>query len=287
MPESNPEPLPEEADAVLGPVASVGDGAPAGSGRRRSTATYPYHNLHEAIRFAEAVERIGGNDAPEDDVLKAIGLSTKANRAWTYRVSSAREFGLVQRNGRSDDHIRLTDVALRYLRPSSDEEKTAALFALFLSPPLYRELMQRYHGAPLPTVEFVANVLVRHHGILASVSTQAASAFRESLEQAGLIDGNGRVRAPEDGGQPANGAKLDAPAPSAESAVKRPMEEASPDKKRIEIPASFIVHEYPLRRGMRVLLPLPEDLTADDVKRLHKWLGTLPYDEEVSPAGKP
>lgn len=40
-----------------------------------------------------------------------------------------------------------------------------------------------------------------------------------------------------------------------------------------------IVHRFPMRNDFQVEIALPEDLTLKDVKRLYRWLQTLPFDQ--------
>ncbi len=48
---------------------------------------------------------------------------------------------------------------------------------------------------------------------------------------------------------------------------------------KIIVPTGFLIHRFPLRRGVTVDLPLPADLTDRDVERLKRWLDTLPVGE--------
>ncbi|MBK7581133.1 MAG: hypothetical protein IPI67_13075 [Myxococcales bacterium] len=248
-----------------------------GDGRKaRSQTTYPYYGLQEAIRFGEAVQRAGGNEASEDDIRSQLGLTSKTSRGWSYRLSNAREFGLIERSGRaSEARIRVTPLFKRYSMPENEAEKRAALMQALVKPPLYVRLMERYRGAPVPDAQGIANVLEREYGLLPAVKSEAAEAFLAFFRTAGVITGANTVATVAAGGETPMSPPLP-PEPRTEALRQPP----ASDEQTIQVPASFIAHVFQLRRDLQIMVPLPPDLTAKDVARLYKWLVTLPIDEE-------
>lgn len=263
-----------------GPAAAKPNG---NQGQSRSETTYPFHSLKEAVKLAKAVDDAGGNEASVEGVVKALGLVSKTGRGWTYRLSSAKEFGLVARQGRKDDaRIALTDLARRILRPSSDDEREAALVRAFMSPRIYPDLVTKYDGAA-PRVEQVKNALEREpFKVLGSVSEDAAEAFIESARFIGAIGSDGRLRAPGSDPLPLPAATPLPAGGQPTGAQERPPSEGG----AIEVPAGWIVHSHVLRKGgVVVKLALPDDLNAKEVERLHRWLKTIPLDvdDEAAP----
>jgi hypothetical protein len=111
-----------------------------------------------------------------------------------------------------------------------------------------------------------------------TVAPQAATAFIESAHWAGLVTANNLLL---EQGSPAElnpqaGAQN---APIDSKPEPPPPMLATPQGRTIVVPEGFAVYGYQLRKDMRVDLALPMDLSQRDVKRLHRWLETLPVDD--------
>ncbi len=223
----------------------------------RSDTPYPYHSIREGERLVEAIAKAGGTEASEDDAMKAINLQSKSSRSWTYRLSTAIQFGLVQKTGRGEaTRVFITSLGRMISMPESPDEVQVARMRAFLTPPLYQQLAKRYAGAPLPDAKGLANVLARDFAILPSVSEVAAEAFIESARHAGAVGSNGRLSA--------NGGAVAAPAQA--PAGDAPPQVIAPPA--TSIPGDAITHTYPLRKGVIISIQLPADLTAKDVGRI-------------------
>ncbi len=245
------------------------DEAAGSSKAARSESKYPYYSLTKMIDFVAAVRRAGGSEAPDVDVLRELNLKSKTERFWAYGVPAATYFGLIERTGRGDDgRVKLTELAGRIALPGNPDEARAAKVAATVKPELYSKLLERYAGHPLPTREGLRNVLHRDYKIVESMTAFAADAFLESIKEAELIAPDSTVLAP--GQRP----------PDATPKTPHLPAEPEPGTKTITVPADFVAHQFTLRRGMVVVIPLPEDLTTKDVERLSRWLPTLPLEEE-------
>lgn len=245
----------------------------AAAERDRSATRYPYYDLEEAEKFARAVRETGGNEVREDDLLKHLGIS-RTTKSWIYRLSTAREFGLIERKGQKDDaRIALTDLGRRLLKPAHDAEQAASRIAAFLSPAIYKKLFKHYEGGPRPQVKFLGNFLNRQpYGLLESVAEQAATAFLASAVYAGLLDGDMFVTLGPGDAKPAEQAPLPPPppAPPPGGTTDLPLD-----------PKGFIRHTFLIRKGqMEIILLAPRDLSSRDVKRIVKWLPTLAIDDD-------
>lgn len=270
------------------------DGSGASGQRKTSGTAYPYFNLSDAIDFARAVRDRGGNEVREDDLLSALKLS-RTTKSWIYKLSSGREFGLVKRAGRKTEaKIIVTDLAKKLLLPGDEAETQAAKLAAFMVPPLYQKLYARYAGAIVPPVDRLANVLHRDYDLLESVANAAAEAFVESAKFAGLVAPSGHIIANIPNGKEFAGTansvadRSSDPPPVVPAAplTATPSSQRSP---AIPTPPrdDFAVYGFQLRKDLRVDLALPINLTQKDVTRLHRWLETLPVDDEPPPKEKP
>jgi hypothetical protein len=180
---------------------------------------------------------------------------------------------MIDRRGRKNDaRITITDLGRRLLQPGDEAELAASRQAAFLKPPLYGKLVERYRGAPVPAIKFLAGLLVREHKIVESVSEQAAEAFVASAKHAGFVSGNVI-------GEPRSSTVRPARETPAEPSTGDDTARA-PSAKAVPIPDGFIAHTFPLRRDLTVTIPLPVELTKRDVERLHKWMDTLIIEED-------
>jgi hypothetical protein len=233
--------------------------------------TCPYCSLPDIIDFAKIVRRVGGNSVAESQVLRKLKINTRVTRSWSYRLASAREFGLLDRTGRKEEaRLLLTELCVRLLT-SSDDRLEGARMSAFRRPRLYVELVDRYLGAPAPSVEDLASVLVRDFGLLDSVAERAAQAFLDSAQFAGVITVDGHV------GSRGNGAQLEAPA-------RPPQKTSEGDSPSGATDATLstdglITHRFQLRPDIEIVVRLPSDLNQSDVVRLYKWLQTLPFED--------
>jgi hypothetical protein len=248
-----------------------GSAQTGGGERERSGTRYPFYDLAGAEVFVKAVEECGGNEVLEDDLLKHLGVS-RTTKSWIYRLSTAREFGLVERKGqKSDARLMITDLGKRILRPGDDDELAASRMAAFLTPALYKKLFEHYKGSRVPQAKFLANVLVRDHKLVDSVAEPAAEAFISTAKFAGLINAQSNVLDDAKKGD-RRGDAAPPPAPTA------PLPDAA--RQTMPIPGDFIAHTFPLRRDLTVTIPLPISLTKKDVGRLKAWMDSLVMDDD-------
>jgi hypothetical protein len=255
-------------DDVEDAAADDETGNSRGGPGTRSATTYPYYDLEEAEKFARGIASTGGTEATVEEVLKAIGLTSTVARAWSYRLSSAREFGLVTRGGRNEGKLYLTDLGRDLVSPESAQARKAALINAFLTPKLYKKLFEQYKGMPIPESTYVQNALKTKHGLLETVLETAADAFIKSAKYAGAVGADKRL----------TGAGASAAAAEPPSAEPKPPA-ATNQGQQVDVPSDFILHQFQLRKDLKLTVPLPPDLTQSDVQRLNRWMKTLPLEE--------
>lgn len=262
-----------------GPGSTTKSAPEGGSGSQpRSETPYPFYSLAEAVKVGEAVRKAGGNSAPDRDVTGALGLTSTQSRGWTYRVSSAREFGIIERTGRGEAaRLQITELFARYAHPGSDEEKRAALREMVGSPTLYAQLLARYRGAPKPELQGLANVMWREYGILESVKVDAAKAFLSSIEFAGLLTPQGVIVGTS---QPVAASVLEEAAPfDKEPRSKGESIQLAGGVQQVAVPSDFVIYTCKIGKGRLIKVPLPPEFTRAEVERLYAFLLTQ-VDEE-------
>ena len=264
----------------------------ADDGRPEQSETpFAYYALEESLKLVTAVQKAGGNKAPEKAVMDQLSLKGRDSWAWTYRRRAAGHYGLITRSGRGDDTtIEITTLAKRIAFPESDADAQAAKMEAFLSVPLHKKLAERYMGAPVPDAGGLANVLKREYGIVETMARPAANAFINSARFVGAVTASGIIsvvggaKAAPQTPPAAQPTEDDSPVVVDLTASAAPSTNGGPTQTKpqmVAVPADFIVYRFPLRRNLTLAVPLPPDLTNADVARLHKFLETLPMEDDT------
>jgi len=250
--------------------------AKADQGKARSETSYPYFGLSRSIEIIQAVRRAGGNEAPNVDVMREMGVAKVADRSWAYGIPAAIHFGLIERVARGDEgKIKITDLGMRIALPGTSEEGRLARVAAFKKPDLYSKLLEKFMGHPVPTKEGLKNILYRDHKIVESMAPIAADAFLDSLKVAGLISGNNAIF----GG---DGAPIEAK-PEDKIGSLPNGGETYPATQTITVPADFIIYRCKIGKGRVIEIPLPPEFTTAEVERVHAFLKTQV--DEPEPVG--
>lgn len=160
--------------------------------RERSTISFPYGDLNEAISIADAINRNAGNTQCDLDQVAGWMNQSVTSGAFRTKVNAARIFGLVT-TGQSK--LTLTQLGQRIVDPDAE---AAARVEAFLNVPLYKEIFEAYKagGGTLPA----AVGLERHMaelGVAQKQTDKARQAFQRSAQQAGFFAaGNNRLVRP-------------------------------------------------------------------------------------------
>jgi hypothetical protein len=262
--------------------ADSDNGASGGRGRtERSETQYPFFGLANAIEVVKAVQRAGGKEAPNADVMREMNVTKTTDRLWAYGIPGANYFGLIERIGRGETgRIKLTDLGLQIALPGTPTEERVAKVAAIRKPELYALLLEKFAGHPVPSKDGLKNILQRDFKIVESMAPNAADAFLESLKVAELISANNSILAIGDGAAP----------PTGDKPQGAPKDEATPSDKHVagtqtlRVPSDFVVYRCKISKGRVLEIPLPKDFTQRDAERMYAFLKTQIDDEgeEVS-----
>jgi hypothetical protein len=144
---------------------------------------HPSDSLESAIQNLEAVQKaIGYGVASRDMVIQAWGYTAMSGRAST-KLGVQSHFGLLEKTGKGS--LKISDLGKRILVPTSPEERQLAIAEAAMQPTLYAKLIEKYKENALPGM--LQNLLIREHGVFAGSAANAARAFRETVEFAGLL----------------------------------------------------------------------------------------------------
>jgi hypothetical protein len=209
------------------------------SKKREKSVKYPYYSLDECLEFAGTINKIAGRgEALTSSVLKALNITTETNKQYKYKLSSASQFGLIERTAAG---LKITELTRRILYPPEGEsQKRCLIIEAFKSPPLYQKLIQRYANLVLP--EHIPNVLL-DMGIATNAKEHAAKIFEISARVAGVLGDDSILRVGETGASNINNsvvadtattdrcgrASVDVMPPTVPSAKSPPLQKASSD----------------------------------------------------------
>src|SRR5271155_5888309 len=111
--------------------------------KRVRSPNYPSLSLPEALEKVKLVyERQHTYGAPREVVVKSMGYNG-INGASATAISALHKYGLLEGRG---EEVRVSDRAMRYLNPMSDEERAEAIRDAAFEPTLFRELSEKFPG---------------------------------------------------------------------------------------------------------------------------------------------
>jgi hypothetical protein len=182
--------------------------------RERSTR-YPGVDLAESLKLCESIDTLGLDGLSAAAIASALGYKNIKTNTFSARLSSARQFGLLNL---ADDGYGLTPLARTILHPVDPAELPGLRRQALLKPPLYAELAERLGGKRVPEAEILGNILYHNHQIIATAKRAAAEAFLSSARFAGALGEDQVLR-------------LNGPPPPAQAAPA-PRADANPDGAR-------------------------------------------------------
>lgn len=170
-------------------------------------------DLDSCIEVAKAVHD-GGGQLSAAGLAEKLGYKSHNNGSFNTRLANARLFGLL--DGPSSA-IRPSDRAMAILHPDYPATAEGARLEAFDAVPLYRAVLDEYHGKPLPDEAGLRNALAVRWGITAEKAPAVLARLIDSAEQAGLFRTAGnrsKMIRPTPGG---GGGHTPAPTPPATS----------------------------------------------------------------------
>lgn len=225
--------------------------------RERSTISFPYLDLDDAIAVALGVNAVGGKNCQQEQLAAQLGIEMNSS---TFRVklNTSRIFGLVTY---TTDVVFLTEVGLRACDGKSE---AGARVDAFLAVPLYKRVYQEYKGMALPPLTALENAFIGF-GVAQKQAASARQTFFRSAKQAGFLDADPkRLVLPSVKGRTPSG-------DAAETTVAGTNESGEPKPKNGNGGGDgWGTIQSPLLRGLIEKLPEPDAAWPNDLRR--KWL---------------
>lgn len=153
---------------------------------KTSTSNYPRHSLEKALRIPNAIlAQNAGKETPDATAAGYLGI-TNPTGTFLLEVSSASKYGLLERP--SSKILKLTDLALKILKPQNQDDEINGLREAILKAPVINEVYKHYRGENLPDRVFFENTLTSAFKIPADKASEFIEIFTDSLTKAKLID---------------------------------------------------------------------------------------------------
>ncbi len=256
---------------------------------RQKSVRYPYYSLGDTIaRVKELHKRIGRSPASLESLARIMNISPKT-KSLNYLLSSAIQFGLMKRE--KEDYS-ITQLGNQILYPpKGDEGLKVDLKIAFSTPPLYKQLIERYHGCELPEPSILRNMF-QNLGVVPNVLDVAVKAFLDSASTASVLKANnhldfeeeeaGSTIANEEEEQSQTYENLNTKAPGSQ----RPEEIGENKSNLIMTPppetrvsnAHYL--EFITKKGEKAKIQVPRSITREDINRLCKMLEVLAKEDE-------
>src|SRR3989442_2100801 len=146
---------------------------------------YPLVSFSTALEVARAVSDAGGAKAGVQKAVIASRLgSSDTSGSFLQRLSSARSYRMIDGRG----SYKLTKAGISYFLPANSNDPKRALLSFLSSPPAFAEIIKRYDGTKLPSVDMLANVLHREINLADSWKDRVAGFFIKTAQAAGGVD---------------------------------------------------------------------------------------------------
>lgn len=152
-----------------------------GGKRERSSIAFPYNDLGDAIRVAQAIhDNVGAGDCDDTQLSVWLSQSPKSS-SYRMQLTAARMFGVLDP---TSDRRRLTPLGRMIVDP---RQERAAKADAFLKVPLYSAIYQKYKDGVLPPTDALEREIV-NLGVAEKQKDRARQAFERSAQEAGYFE---------------------------------------------------------------------------------------------------
>jgi hypothetical protein len=160
--------------------------------RERSTISFPYNDLDQAMRVANAVHRIGGTACQREQLAAELKVSATGG-GYSLLLLTAKIFGLITYG---QGTVQLTPLGQQINDPQKEK---AAKANAFLVVPLYKAIYERFKTGTLPPAAALENEMASL-GVAKKQTDKARQTFQRSAQRAGFLAyGHDRLVMPANG----------------------------------------------------------------------------------------
>jgi len=235
--------------------------APAAKAKQKpNSPKAPGTSLRSAVaEVSKIYQRYSHGSFSRGEMASALGMSANSG-AFLGKAATLKEYGLIEEAGGS---AQVSDLfKAMYQAPAGSAELKRNALQAVRSPAVFARLLTQF-SQKIPDVGALALRLETQERFNRDRAEAVANAFRTSMTEYGLIDGNGNVLPVRDG-------PVDARADADEDGDDEAQDDVTPAPKGGSVPvaAGMFRVEVPLGPGRKAILALPDDLGAKDTTRI-------------------
>lgn len=241
---------------------------------KEKSVLYPSATWTECEDLIGKIDKYSGK-VGYDVVAQDYGLKNASAKSFKYRISTAKQFGLVNTSGGT---VELTDLARQYLYPINGYIQAEIKMKCFQLPPLYSKLIERFNGRALPNVTQLGNILFQDYKIVKTVITAAAKCFLENAEimgvsSNGVLNYNLQSNPIEEMNENSGQTIAEKDSESIQQTTTAPNAETMLKPKSAE--KDYIQQNYETENGKLAQIIIPKDATQDDLAAIRDMLTIL------------
>jgi hypothetical protein len=237
--------------------------------RYKKGALPPFITFATAVSFAEKIYENGGSKASYDMLSRIFDNSTKSS-SFAKKLAVLKLYGLVIEPSKGD--VLLTETATSIVAPQSPQAAGTARKEAFLRIEPFAKIYERHKGKLLPADEFLKNILEQDSGVPKDLSDAWLQAFKEAIGVAGLLyeRPDQKTQIMESGIQlRMSGVPSPATEPVHSIETKNVLDLQRLTEKTFD---SGMNHRIKLSGGRLASFSIPDDLNAEDVRKVTKAL---------------
>ena len=230
-------------------------------GKKASTTDLPMVDLESVLGFVDKVEGEGLQTLSQQEVAKRLGYANPTSTPFYRRVVAAKLFGLLD----TTQGVNLTRLALDYFKPTDEESKQQALLTAVKNVIAYTGIIERFSEKRLPPLDILKNFVEREFDLSPEAANACADIFVRSVNQAGLVKGDGTLSLNLPNPATRHGSSQKASSPVGSSLIPN-----TPAAISEESESHYLTLDA--SRNRRVTLQAPPVITASELKRIQNWL---------------
>ena len=145
---------------------------------------HPNATWEECLEFIKKIDNKKLPIVAYSEIASEYGLQSYQTRSFMKKLATSKQFRLIEVGNLT---IKLTEISKKILYPTTDVQELE--LECFISPPLYKELVEKYNNKAIPNVNILGNILLSEFGITRAAKDNAAKVFIENAERMGALRG--------------------------------------------------------------------------------------------------
>ena len=176
--------------AEIKTVKKTAEDPKKGKPREQSQTRFPYYDLADAVKVADAIQNKAGGLCDRDQLAALLGHDSVKSGAFLSRVAGAKMFGLIEQA--EGVKLRVTQRGRHIVAPVLPQQTAKAKLDAFFDVELFKKVFEQYKGATLPNAVGLENLFGSTYGIVKNRQAPTVRVMLKSAEYAGLFETAGR-----------------------------------------------------------------------------------------------